>query len=285
MSDRLTMAAVRFAANVDRLDDIADILEGLHQLACIAGLNAFGAWRVPPWARRDDRRSYVIATHPSVPAKFYAEYWELYAKNGRSFLANLAWRNRGAFTMSEALRIVKPSGHDRWLQQLLFKYGMRDIFYVPNGDIMVVYWSAKPLRFDTATRAALAFAGNATAARLQAIFARKGKVEPDPGLSSRQRAVLRLVSHGMTLHEAGEHLGIGYKTVAEHAGRAARKLKAKNLPHAVAEALRRYVVITWLAAMTLATAAGLCDVHHPCWITHILQGRHSHVPGSTRVGL
>lgn len=270
MSDRLTMAALRFAANIERLNDPADILEALHQVARIVGLNAFGAWKIPTWALRNDRRAYSICVHPSVPAGFFPEYWELYEKHGRSFLAALAWRNRGAFTMTEALRIMKPTGADRWLQQMLYRYSMRDVFYVPNGNTMVVYWSAKPLRLDVPTRAALQLAASATAARLHALPGYKAKQEPDPGLSARQRAVLGLLSLGHSPHEIGERLEISHGTVKEHIERASRKLGAKSAAHAVAEALRRYVVIG--LGISMATAAGICDVHEPdCWIIHILE--------------
>jgi len=279
MSDRLTMAALRFAANVERFDDPADMLEALHQVARTAGLNALGAWRVPSWARLGDRRTYTTYKHPSIPAEFWPDFWVQYDKHGRSFLANLAWRNRSGFTLTEALRIVKPTGNDRWIQQLLNRHGARDVFYVATGAWMVVYWSPKMLRLDAPTRAALQLAAGAAAARFQALSSRRNEQEPDPGLSARQRAVLRLMSQGLTLHETAEHLGIAYGTAQEHAARAQKKLGAKNLPHAVAEALRRYVVISWLAATVLATAAGLCDVHTPdCWLTHILEDTHADIP-------
>jgi DNA-binding CsgD family transcriptional regulator len=243
MSDRLTLAVLRFTANVERLNDPADILEALHQFARLAGLNAFGAWCLPAWARRDDRRAFSIHMHPSVPAAFLPEYWKLYRQHGRSFMQTLAWQNRGAFTMGEALRTIKPTGNDRWLQELAYRHGIRDVFYCPNGECMVVYWSPKPLRLDATTRAVLQLAASATAARLRALSSRRGQQEPDPGLSPRQRAVLRLVSQGLSLQETADHLGIAYGTVYEHAERAAEKLDAKSLPHTVAEALRRYVVI------------------------------------------
>ena len=286
MSDRLAMAALRYAANIEKLDEAADIIEALHQIARLAGLNMLGAWQLPSWARRGDRRAYKTFAHPSFPAAYWSEFWELYAKHGRSFMAQMAWRNREAFTMTEALRIVKPTGNERWGQLLLYRHGARDVFYVSNGSWMVVYWASKPLRLDVRTRAALEFMAKAAAARLQALPGNRRHLEPDPGLSARQRAALRLLSEGYTTAEIATQLEIAHGTAKEHIGRAVKKLGARNQIHAVAEAMRRYVVITWLAAMTLATAAGLCDVHHPdCWITHILDGRHSHVPGSTRVGL
>jgi DNA-binding CsgD family transcriptional regulator len=262
MSDRLTLAVLRFTATVERLNDPADILEALHQFGRLAGLNAFGAWCLPAWARRDDRRAFSIHMHPSIPAAFISEYWKLYSQHGRSFLQTLAWQNRGAFTMTEALRLVKPTGDDRWVQELAYRHGIRDVFYCPNGGCMVVYWSPKPLRLDATTRAVLQLAAGATAARLRALSRRSARQEePDPGLSPRQRAVLRLVSLGLSLHETADHLGIAYGTAQEHAERAAKKLGAKSLPHAVAEALRRYVVIG--IGMSAACTA-IFDVYDIC---------------------
>ena len=286
MSDRLTMATLRFAANVERLDDIADILEGLHQVARLAGLNLLGAWRVPPWGRRDNIDGFDIHPHLSLPEQFWADFRALYGKHRRSFMAELAWQNRGPFTMTEAMRIMRPTGEERWIVRLLEQHGLRDVFYVPNGAWMVVYWAAKPLRLDAPTRAALQLAANAAAERLRAMSRRRGKDGAGPELSARQRAVLRLLGQGYTPQEIGQHLEISHGTVKEHIGRASKKLGARTATQAAVEAVRRYAVLAWLASAVLATAAGLCDVHHPdCWIMHILEGRHSHIPGSTRVGL
>ena len=260
MSDRLTMAALRFAVNVERLKDAAAILEALHQIARLAGLNVLGAWRVPPWGRRDDVDAFHIQAHPSVPVQFWPDFRTLYAKHRRSFMAELAWQNRGPFTMTEALRIMRPTGEERWIVRLLNEYGIRDIFYVPNGSWMVVYWAAKPLRLDAPTRAALQLAAGATAARLQALSRHRGKDGADPGLSARQRAVLRLLGLGYTPHEIGERLEISHGTVKEHIERATRKLGAKTATQAAVEAVRRYAVLGYAAA--LVTYGGLCAC---CW--------------------
>ena len=243
MSDRLTMAALRYAANIERLKDAADILEALHQVARLASLNVLGAWRVPPWGRRDDPDAFYIHPHPSVLEQFWADFRTLYRKYRRSFMAELAWQNRGPFTMTEAMRIMKPTGEERWIVQLLDQYGIRDIFYVPNGTWMVVYWAAKPLRLDAATRAALRLAANATAERLRAISRHRGKDGAGPELSSRQRAVLRLLAQGYTPQEIGRRLDIAHGTVKEHIERASKKLGARTATQAAVEAVRRYAVL------------------------------------------
>jgi DNA-binding CsgD family transcriptional regulator len=264
MSDRLTMAALRFVANVERLNEPADILEALHQIARLVVLNAGGALRAPSWPRHGELKGFTeIHTHPSMPAEFWTELRVLYAKHGHSFLAELAWRNRGAFTLTEGLRLVKPTGSDRWIVDHLYRYGARDALYVPDGKWMTIYWAGKPLRLDAPTRAALQLAGIAAGGGLERLRGRRRNAEPDPGLSARQRAILRLVSHGQTLHQAAEHLGIGYKTAAEHAERAEKKLGAKNLPHAVAEAIRRYVVIGLACSLACGVIFDVYDIC--CW--------------------
>jgi DNA-binding CsgD family transcriptional regulator len=57
-------------------------------------------------------------------------------------------------------------------------------------------------------------------------------------LSSRERDVLLLLSHGCTLAQAADALGIGYETARSHRQRARFKLRAKNVTHTVALALR-----------------------------------------------
>lgn len=264
MSERLMTASLRFASRVERIDAADDLIAELHRVAQhVPNLNLLGAWCVPSWARRDDRRAYTIWAHSSFPAVFWPEFWELYAKYGRSFLADRAWRNRDAFTMTEALRIRKPTGNARWVQELFNRHGVRDVFYCPNGSCMVVYWSPKLLWLNIPTRAALELAAGAAAGRLRALARHRLEEDPKPGLSTRQQAVLRLVAQGYTLHQVGEHLGIGYKTVQEHAERAREKLGAKTLPHAVAEALRRYVVISYVASAACAGIFDVYDIH--CW--------------------
>jgi DNA-binding CsgD family transcriptional regulator len=244
------MAALRFAANVERLKDPTDILEALHQVARLAGLNAFAAWRVPPWGRRNDPRAFRIHKHPSMPDQFETDFWPLYVKHGRSFLAELAWLNRGPFTMTEALRMMKPTGEERWIQRLFYQYGARDVFYVPNGVWMVAYWAPKPLRLDAPTQAALRLAANSVAARLRAMDRRRA-VTTGPELSARQRAVLRFLGQGYSPHEIATHLAISHGTVKEHIERATKKLGAKTATQAAVEAVRRYIVLVFAITIVL----------------------------------
>jgi DNA-binding CsgD family transcriptional regulator len=270
MSDRqISIAAMQFSSQLERIEDADAVLEHLHQLARLIGLNVLGAWSVPTWARRGDPRAYKLHAHPSMPAPFWTEFWTLRGQHGRSFMADIAWRNQGPFTMTEALRIARPTGGERWIQELLYRYGAHDVFYVPNGRFMVVYWSPKGLRqFDGPARTALQFAATAAAVRLRSLGGRGLCHEPDPNLSSRQRAVLRLLADGRSLQDAAGELGIGYKTAQEHIDRAAEKLGAKSWPHAVAEALRRYLVIALTASVASYAIYMAYDVC--CWDAYFL---------------
>jgi DNA-binding CsgD family transcriptional regulator len=57
-------------------------------------------------------------------------------------------------------------------------------------------------------------------------------------LSRREAEVLLLLSHGCTLAQAADALGIGYETARSHRQKARFKLRAKNVTHTVALALR-----------------------------------------------
>src|SRR5262249_32589073 len=65
---------------------------------------------------------------------------------------------------------------------------------------------------------------------------------PTYELSERERDVLTLVARGMTLAETASRLFLGVETIRTHRKKALRKLKAKNMPHAVALAISRGVI-------------------------------------------
>lgn len=65
-----------------------------------------------------------------------------------------------------------------------------------------------------------------------------GDLSRSEKLSKRELEVLLLLSHGCTLAQAADALGIGYETARSHRQRARFKLRAKNVTHTVALALR-----------------------------------------------
>jgi len=58
-------------------------------------------------------------------------------------------------------------------------------------------------------------------------------------LGARERECIVLIADGLTYGEIGAQLGISPETAKMHAGRAYRKLGARNAAHAVALWLRR----------------------------------------------
>jgi len=62
--------------------------------------------------------------------------------------------------------------------------------------------------------------------------------EEDPGLTERERQVLRLLADGCSYDEVGQTLFISPETVRTHVGKALRKLGARTRTEAVAAALR-----------------------------------------------
>ena len=64
----------------------------------------------------------------------------------------------------------------------------------------------------------------------------------DPGLTARERDVLRLLAEGLRNEEIGQRLYISPETVRTHVGKALRKLGARTRVEAVAIALRRSLI-------------------------------------------
>ena len=72
---------------------------------------------------------------------------------------------------------------------------------------------------------------------------------PDPNrigshgrLTSREIAVLRLVSTGRQCREVAQALGLGDETIRSHLKKAQTKLGVRSRTHAVAEALRQNLI-------------------------------------------
>ena len=66
--------------------------------------------------------------------------------------------------------------------------------------------------------------------------------EPEPELTATQLRVLEAASYGLGGHERAEVLGLTYNQQHDQEWLARRALRAKNLPHAVAEALRKGLI-------------------------------------------
>jgi DNA-binding CsgD family transcriptional regulator len=61
-------------------------------------------------------------------------------------------------------------------------------------------------------------------------------------LTQRELSVLKIASDGRTADEIADVLGLGMETVRSHLKKARTKLGARNSAHAVAEAMRRFLI-------------------------------------------
>jgi DNA-binding CsgD family transcriptional regulator len=151
------------------------------------------------------------------------------------------------FTMSETSRIFEPIGIDRWPYELALKYGMRDSLTCPVGGRWVVaFWSRHVLSSTLSQQArALLFMGATFAAiRLQQLIGLHPKrVGKGASLTPRELAVLRSLSVGRHIKETAECLELGEETVRSHLKKAQAKLGVHDSTHAVAQAIRRHLIL------------------------------------------
>ena len=61
-------------------------------------------------------------------------------------------------------------------------------------------------------------------------------------LTQRELSVLKIASDGRTADEIASVLGLGMETVRSHLKKARTKLGARNSAHAVAEAMRQFLI-------------------------------------------
>ena len=61
-------------------------------------------------------------------------------------------------------------------------------------------------------------------------------------LTQRELTVLKIASDGRTADEIASVLGLGMETVRSHLKKARTKLGARNSAHAVAEAMRQFLI-------------------------------------------
>ena len=62
------------------------------------------------------------------------------------------------------------------------------------------------------------------------------------GLTQRELSVLKIASEGRNTDEIARAPGLGMETVRSHLKKARRKLGARNMAHAVAEAMRQLLI-------------------------------------------
>jgi DNA-binding CsgD family transcriptional regulator len=129
------------------------------------------------------------------------------------------------------------TGADRWFHDLARKHGMPDGFYCPQGDMIVAFWSPKPVRLDASARGILNFAASIAAQQLRPHMVLPRK--KPRALSPSETKALLYYSLGESPAEIARRLSstgkrpISTKTVHSFLDRAREKLKAKSRAHAV----------------------------------------------------
>lgn len=244
----LQTGLIGYADRVEQIKSSDEVLEELHAVTTRhLPLAVMGAARFPlksgDWP--SNRPGKVTFLHKSVPAGWWEEYVALARGKFRPMLF-LASSSMAMHTWTEARRMFQPIGVDNWTYDLALKHGMRDGLSCPVGGRWVLaFWSRKELSnvVTRPMRIVICAAASFAALRLEQL------ADPDPNLvgphthlTPRELAVLRLVATGAQFREVAEALGLGEETVRSHLKKAQAKLGARNRTHAVAEALRQYLI-------------------------------------------
>ena len=242
MQSKLDTAALAFASKLAKVHEPSAALNAFDAMLTSARSDqrAYAAWRTPQrlfdWNRHGS--GVLLFKHPSVPVAYWPEFFTLLELHGVTIMAKRAWLNRGAFTFSECMRETSPRGEDRWLFDLLYRYGIRDGYYVPAGPWMVVTWSPRVLRMSSGDRASLEFSALHTARWLEFLTRRNSAPKAAPTLTTRELQVVQRMSIGDRLSDVAEHLHLSLPSVRTYERRARKKLNAKTPAHMVAEAMR-----------------------------------------------
>jgi DNA-binding CsgD family transcriptional regulator len=188
------------------------------------------------------RRKSLVKTlflHPDVPAGFHADYFEALEHNGPSATQHLARERLVPFTFTEARRLIRPTGEDSWVFNVMQNHGMREGFYCPLQRWAFVYWSPRVVEPGPFERGCLSGAAYLPMLRIEALvphperFERQGK-----HLTAREVEVLRLASTGLTQAQIAAQLEISQRTAEHHIEKAIKRLSAKNITEACVQAVR-----------------------------------------------
>jgi LuxR family quorum sensing-dependent transcriptional regulator len=192
------------------------------------------------------QRGKTVFIHKSISKEWWDEYLELARASPPTGLM-MARSTLAPFTMTEMIRMFDLVGIDRWPYELALKYGIRDVLTCPVGGRWVVaYWSRQVMTpaLSAKTRAMLFMGATFAAIRLQQLAPPSIKrIGRGVTVTPRELAVLRSLSQGHRIKETAERLGLGEETVRSHVKKAQAKLDARDRTHAVAQALRRRLII------------------------------------------
>jgi DNA-binding CsgD family transcriptional regulator len=177
----------------------------------------------------------------SAPLAFKSELTSAVFAQGPSPIARYAQTGHPApFTFTEAMRVLQPTGKDRWIFDLYNDYRFRDGLYCPFGPWIVVFGSDHVLKLDNETRMALAASGHMAVLRLK-------EMTPAPSptgvkLSPREKVVLAHLADGWTVSEIADRMALSEPSVRTFVRRATKKLNASSQLHAVSIAIRSRLI-------------------------------------------
>jgi LuxR family quorum sensing-dependent transcriptional regulator len=239
---------VDYASQIGELRTSDDVLEALHAIITKSlPLSVLGAVRFPVnaggWS--EIRLGKSVFLHKDVPDGWWEEHVAL--SQGRfSPILFLARSSLASFTWTEVQRLFEPVGSDRWPHELALKYGMRDGLTCPvGGRWAVAFWSRRVLShiLTQPCRIMIFAAANFAALRLEQLAGPDvSRIGSRTRLTSRELAVLRLVSAGGQTRDIAHALGLGEETIRSHLKKAETKLGVRNRTHAACEALRQALI-------------------------------------------
>jgi hypothetical protein len=146
----------RFSSSVQTCKTPDALLDGLHKAThSVPSLNVFGAARFPipcgEWSGFE--KNITVFLHKSVAAGWFEEHAEL-TKRYPGPSITFAQLSMAPFTLTDIMRMMEPSGIDRWPIDLALKYAMRNSFNCPvAGRWVVIFWSPNVLALSEETRA------------------------------------------------------------------------------------------------------------------------------------
>jgi DNA-binding CsgD family transcriptional regulator len=239
---------VDYASSIGELRTPDDVLEGLHAIIaeslplCVLGAVRFPA-NAAGWGQI--RLGKSVFLHKNLPDGWWEDHAAL--SRGRfSPILFLARSSLASFTWTEVQRMFEPVGVDRWSHELALKYGMRDGFTCPvGGRWAVAFWSRRVLCnvLTQPCRIMIFAAANFAALRLEQLAGPDVcRIGSRARLTSRELAVLRLVSSGGQTRDMAHALGLGEETIRSHLKKAETKLGVRNRTHAACEALRQALI-------------------------------------------
>jgi LuxR family transcriptional regulator, quorum-sensing system regulator BjaR1 len=238
-----------YSLRVSELMTPDDVLDGLHAVTSAAfDLRVLGAFRVPRKVMDWDsmRLGRTAFLHKDAPDGWWEEWWA-FAQNNNPIGYMMMRASIAPFTWTEGLQMLQPIGIDRSGYELGLKYQLRDGLTCPVGARwLVIFWSRKVLSktLSQAARIMIFGASSFAAMRLEQLVGTRidASGEIPPSLTPRELAVLRLAALGNPDREIAKELALGDETVRTHMKKAQTKLGARNRTHAVAEAMRQYLI-------------------------------------------